>query len=349
MPASRRRRTSSRVRMPLSVTSSRPGSSMPCSSRVVSRLVSKVCRLRLLTPTTCGPILSARSSSVSSCTSTRAVIGKGGAPRPQAAGDVDTAVVVLTYADGRLATIRNSRRAPYGYDQRIELLGSEGTLAAENEIENLIRCGACDGFELTRPELLWRHALIRKERQRAQGFGGEIVQLTGDAILPSHWDAFWEFYQDTGARKWGQPYLTRRFFDIAQETLRDDMLLVFAMRGDTPVAGALNFIGRNTLYGRYWGCAEHHPCLHFELCYYQAIDFAIEHGLSRVEAGAQGEHKLARGYLPVPVHSVHWMADEGFSDAVAQYLEAEREAVDEEVEILTDYGPFRKTEAREQE
>jgi predicted N-acyltransferase len=137
---------------------------------------------------------------------------------------------------------------------------------------------------------------IRKERERAQAFGGEIVALTGDGIEPGHWDAFWRFYQDTGARKWGRPYLTRAFFDRAQETLRGDILLVLARRRGRWVAGALNFIGREALYGRYWGCVEEHDCLHFELCYYQAIDWAIAQGLARVEAGAQGEHKLARGY-----------------------------------------------------
>ncbi len=184
---------------------------------------------------------------------------------------------------------------------------------------------------------------IRKERRTAQDFGGEIVQLTGDQIQPEHWDAFWQFYQDTGSRKWGTPYLTRRFFDDAQESLRDDILLVLAMRHGRPVAGALNMIGRETLYGRYWGCVEDHPCLHFELCYYQAIDYAITHGLARVEAGAQGAHKLARGYLPVHCHSLHWIADEGFRNAVEQYLQAERAAVNDEIEVMTSYGPFRKT------
>ncbi|MEM1129632.1 MAG: GNAT family N-acetyltransferase [Pseudomonadota bacterium] len=185
---------------------------------------------------------------------------------------------------------------------------------------------------------------IRKERRTAQSFGGEILALSGDAIAPEHWDAFWRFYQDTGARKWGTPYLTRAFFDIAQERLRDDMLLVLATRDDRPIAGALNFIGRDALYGRYWGAVEDHDCLHFELCYYQAIDYAITQGLDRVEAGAQGSHKLARGYLPVTTHSLHWIRHEGFADAIAQYLEAERAAVDEEIEVLTAYGPFRKTD-----
>ncbi|WP_308917085.1 GNAT family N-acetyltransferase [Jannaschia sp. LMIT008] len=190
---------------------------------------------------------------------------------------------------------------------------------------------------------------IRKERAQAQGFGGTIHALTGDAIRSHHWDAFWRFYQDTGARKWGQPYLTRAFFDAAQECLRDDMLLVLAERDGTFVAGALNFIGRDTLFGRYWGCTEHHPALHFELCYYQAIDFAIAQGLSRVEAGAQGEHKLARGYLPVTCHSLHHIPNESFRDAVAQFLRAESRAVERDIEVLTGYGPFRRVEIEEQQ
>ncbi|MDG1471108.1 MAG: GNAT family N-acetyltransferase [Ascidiaceihabitans sp.] len=190
---------------------------------------------------------------------------------------------------------------------------------------------------------------IRKERAQAQAFGGEIVILRGDQIEPEHWDAFWEFYQDTGARKWGTPYLTRQFFDIAQETLRDDLALVLARRDGRWVAGALNFVGRDTLYGRYWGCNEHHPCLHFELCYYVAIDIAIADGLGTVEAGAQGQHKLARGYLPTQTHSLHWVGDPGFAEAIGSYLKAEREAVEEEIEILTEYGPFKRAEVEEQE
>ena len=189
---------------------------------------------------------------------------------------------------------------------------------------------------------------IRRERARARQFGGQIIALTGDQIEPRHWDAFWRFYQDTGARKWGTPYLTRSFFDLVQETMRDDVLLLLAQRDGEFVAGALNFIGRDTLYGRYWGCLEHHRFLHFELCYYRAIDFAIQHRLIRVEAGAQGEHKLARGYLPTTTHSLHWIADPGFRSAVKQFLDAERTAVDEANEILTSYGPFRKTGKEDQ-
>ena len=187
-----------------------------------------------------------------------------------------------------------------------------------------------------------KRKMIRKERETARGSGLDIRTLTGAQIEPAHWDAFWTFYQDTGGRKWGTPYLTRAFFDEIQATMRADVLLVLAFNGETPVAGALNFIGRDTLYGRYWGCIEDHPCLHFELCYYQAIDWAITHGLARVEAGAQGEHKLARGYLPMPVHSLHYIADRSFRNAVARYLVEERRAVDEEIEVLTAYGPFRR-------
>lgn len=190
---------------------------------------------------------------------------------------------------------------------------------------------------------------IRKERRVAQGFGGEVHALTGAEIQPEHWDAFWQFYQDTGARKWGTPYLTRDFFDQIQANMRQDVLLVLAKRDGHWVAGALNFIGRDTLFGRYWGCREDHPCLHFELCYYAAIDYAIAQSLTRVEAGAQGEHKLARGYMPVVTHSLHWIADAGFRRAVAQYLEEERQAVDQDIEVLTSYGPFKNTRSQEHE
>ncbi len=183
---------------------------------------------------------------------------------------------------------------------------------------------------------------IRRERRIAQSFGGEIVALTGGAIRSGHWDAFWDFYQDTGARKWGRPYLTRAFFDLAQGRIADDALMILAVRDGRPVAGALHFMGRATIFGRYWGAVEHHDCLHFELCYYQAIEYAIAHGFGAAEAGAQGDHKLARGYLPMETHSLHWMADPGLARAVAEYLEAERAAVDENIEVLTSLGPFRK-------
>ena len=183
---------------------------------------------------------------------------------------------------------------------------------------------------------------LRKERSKAQAFGGTIRHLTGDDLRPHHWDAFWAFYQDTGSRKWGRPYLTRAFFDHLHQTMRNDILLVLAERDGQPIAGALNFLGPDAIYGRYWGCVEDHPFLHFELCYHQAIDVAIARGLSRVEAGAQGEHKLARGYEPVATHSLHWVADEGFGRALADYLDRERDAMGDEIEALAGFTPFRK-------
>ncbi len=190
---------------------------------------------------------------------------------------------------------------------------------------------------------------IRREREDAQAFGGEIVALTGDALEPRHWAAMWRFYQDTGARKWGQPYLTRAFFDLAAQRLKGDVLLILALRDGRPVAGAMNLIGRDTLYGRYWGATEHIPFMHFELCYYQAIDWALAHGQLRVEAGAQGEHKIARGYKPVMCHSLHWIADDRFRAAIADFLDREREAVGEEIEVLTALGPFRRELREEQD
>jgi predicted N-acyltransferase len=185
---------------------------------------------------------------------------------------------------------------------------------------------------------------IRKERREALADGIDIEHLTGSDIKERHWDAFFDFYMDTGSRKWGRPYLNRQFFAQLGEAMPERCLLVMAKRGTRYVAGALNLIGGDCLYGRYWGSVEHHPCLHFEVCYYQAIDYAIAHGLSRVEAGAQGEHKLARGYLPTTTYSAHYIADPGFRRAVAHYLEQERAEVAETVAVLTEYGPYRRGE-----
>ncbi|MFL9839523.1 GNAT family N-acetyltransferase [Sphingomonas sp. ST-64] len=182
---------------------------------------------------------------------------------------------------------------------------------------------------------------IRKERERAVE-GLTIRHLTGTEITEAHWDAFWAFYQDTGSRKWGRPYLTRPFFSVLGETMGDRIVLMFAERDGRPIAGALNLVGGDALYGRYWGCVEDVPFLHFELCYYQAIDVAIARGLSRVEAGAQGEHKLARGYAPVTTWSAHYIPDPGFRRAIADYLVREREAVAQEQEYLGELAPFRK-------
>jgi predicted N-acyltransferase len=184
---------------------------------------------------------------------------------------------------------------------------------------------------------------LRKERAKAQA-GLEIVHLTGSDIKEVHWDAFWHFYQDTGSRKWGQPYLTRAFFSLLGERMADKVLLLLALRDGQPIAGALNLIGRDTLYGRYWGCSEEVPFLHFELCYYQAIDAAIARGLATVEAGAQGEHKLSRGYRPVATFSAHYIPDPGFRRAVADFVEREAEALSSDRDWLDERTPFRKSE-----
>jgi hypothetical protein len=182
---------------------------------------------------------------------------------------------------------------------------------------------------------------IRKER--AQAIDGLTVRhLTGPEITEAHWDAFWAFYQDTGSRKWGRPYLTREFFSMLSAEMPDQVLLIFAERAGLPIAGALNLIGTDALYGRYWGCVEEVPFLHFELCYYQAIDVAIARGLARVEAGAQGEHKLARGYQPVTTWSAHYIPNPGFRRAVADFLARERLAVEREQEYLGEMMPFKR-------
>jgi predicted N-acyltransferase len=187
-----------------------------------------------------------------------------------------------------------------------------------------------------------RRKTIRRERRDAQA-QVEIHRLTGGDLTEDHWDAFFRFYMDTGSRKWGRPYLTRPFFSLLGERMADRALLILARRGGRWIAGALNLIGDDCLYGRHWGCVEDVPFLHFELCYYQAIEWAIERGLARVEAGAQGQHKIARGYLPRPVYSAHWIADPALRDPVERFLQQERTAVDQEMEWLEEeFSPFRE-------
>jgi len=187
-----------------------------------------------------------------------------------------------------------------------------------------------------------RRKTIRRERREANA-GVEIRIFTGAEITEDHWDAFFAFYMDTGERKWGRPYLNRLFFSLIGERMADQIALVMAKKDGRWIAGALNFVGGDTLYGRQWGAIEHRPFLHFELCYYQAIDFAIARGLKTVEAGAQGQHKLARGYLPRPVYSAHWIEHPGLRGAVAEYLARERPAVEAEMDVLeAEFSPFRQ-------
>jgi uncharacterized protein len=188
---------------------------------------------------------------------------------------------------------------------------------------------------------------IRKERASIGAAGIEIEWVTGSDLKETHWDAFYKFYIDTGSRKWGSPYLTRRFFSLIGERMPDDVLLILAKRRGRIIAGALNFIGGEALYGRNWGCLEQHANLHFDVCYYQAIDFAIQRKLTRVEAGAQGQHKLARGYLPVKTYSLHYLAHPGLARAVADYLEHERMGISESQALLAEHSPFRKEEAHD--
>lgn len=188
---------------------------------------------------------------------------------------------------------------------------------------------------------------IRRERRGALENGVEVTPLTGKAITEEHWDAFYQCYLSTGRSKWGRPYLTRRFFSLIGGTMAEKILLILCRRAGRTIAGAINFIGDDALYGRNWGCIEEHPFLHFEACYYQAIDFAITRGLARVEAGAQGAHKLARGYLPCPTYSAHWIKDPRFRTAVRDYLVHERAQVSENAQYLEGHSPFRRNPVEE--
>ena len=192
-----------------------------------------------------------------------------------------------------------------------------------------------------------RHRKTTRRERRDAVEGLTVRWVTGSDLTEADWDAFFSFYMDTGGRKWGRPYLNRKFFSLLSAAMADRILLIIAYEGRTPVAGTLNMIGADTLYGRYWGCLREVPFLHFELCYYQAIDFAIQRGLRTVEAGAQGEHKLARGYEPATTRSVHWIGHPGLRHAVAKFVEQERASVREEQEVLAAYTPFRKGDDRQ--
>jgi predicted N-acyltransferase len=220
-------------------------------------------------------------------------------------------------------------------------MGGEGMLLRQNQQYHWLNAGYASFDEFLGALSSGRRKTIRRERRDAAA-GLEILALTGADLTEEHWDAFFAFYMDTGARKWGQPYLNRRFFSLLGERMADRVLLILARRGGRWIAGALNLIGGDCLYGRNWGCVENVPFLHFELCYYQAIEWAIDHGLARVEAGAQGQHKIARGYLPTAVYSAHFIADPALAGAVARFLEAERREVQGEMDWLAEeYSPFK--------
>ena len=221
-------------------------------------------------------------------------------------------------------------------------MGQDGLLLRQDQQYHWVDDGYATFDDFLAALSSGRRKTIRRERRDAQ-VGLEFAALSGADLREEHWDAFFEFYMDTGQRKWGRPYLNRRFFSLLGERMADRVLLVMARRDGRWIAGALNLIGGDTLFGRNWGALEHVPFLHFELCYYQAIEQAIARGLKRVEAGAQGEHKIARGYLPSPVYSAHWIADPALRTPVARYLEQERAQVQSEMAMLeAEYSPFRE-------
>lgn len=223
-----------------------------------------------------------------------------------------------------------------------DLLGKHGYLLRNDQQFHFVNEDYGDFDDFLSALVSRKRKTIRRERRCAAQDGIDIAHLTGSDLTEGIWDAFFEFYMDTGERKWGRPYLNRRFFSLLGERMADRLLLIMARRDGRYIAGALNVIGSDALYGRYWGATENIPFLHFELCYYQAIDWGIAHGLDRVEAGAQGEHKLARGYKPTTTYSAHWLRDRGFRKAVADYLGRERLQVAIDHEALAKFLPFRQ-------
>ncbi len=267
-------------------------------------------------------------------------------PRLIAHPDADAATVQQTLIQGALTLCErldlSSLHVNFPTEPEWRLMGDQGLLLRQ-DMQFIWRNDGYQTFDDFLAALSSnRRKTIRRERRDAQA-DLDIRVLTGGDITEAHWDAFFAFYMDTGSRKWGRPYLTRAFFSLVGQSMADRIALMMAFRDDTPIAGALNFIGRDALYGRQWGALEEVPFLHFELCYYQAIDFAIARGLSRVEAGAQGEHKIARGYLPTPVYSAHHIADMALRVPVERYLEQERRGVEAEIAGLTaELSPFRR-------
>ena len=229
-----------------------------------------------------------------------------------------------------------------------ETLGAEGFLQRTNKQFHFFDKGYGDFEGFLNSLASRKRKAIRRERKDALSAGVEIEWATGKDLTKAHWDAFYAFYMDTGSRKWGTPYLTRKFFTLLSETMADRVLLIMAKREGRYIAGALNLIGDDALYGRNWGCNEEHPFLHFEVCYYPAIDFALSRGLKRVEAGAQGEHKLLRGYEPIETYSAHAIADPRLEKAVDQFLREERREMARVIEAYAEHTPFRKGELQQE-
>ncbi len=238
----------------------------------------------------------------------------------------------------------SSLHVTFPTEEEWNLMGEAGLLLRTAEQFHWLNRGYAEFDDFLGQLASRKRKAIRKERREAMASGIEIEAITGRDLNEDHWDAFFAFYMDTGSRKWGSPYLNRRFFSLLGERMGESVVLMLCRRDGRPIAGALNLVGGDTLYGRYWGCVEDHRFLHFETCYYRSIDYAIAHGLAKVEAGAQGPHKLARGYEPVTTYSAHWVRDAGFHEALDRYLEAERREVAAEIDYLGKRTPFRKVE-----
>ncbi len=264
--------------------------------------------------------------------------------RPGPKADAVRALLADAMVDVCRQSQASSVHVTFATQPEWELLGARGYLQRTHQQFHWENAGYSSFDDFLGALASRKRKAIRRERQEALANGVTVHRITGAELTEEVWDAFFHFYMETGSRKWGRPYLTREFYSIIGQSMANQILLVMARRDGRWIAGAINFIGSDTLFGRHWGAIEHHPFLHFEVCYYQAIEYAIAHGLKRVEAGAQGEHKLARGYLPVTTYSAHFIADPGLRRAVADFLTRERDFVAEANEELTEAGPFRKVE-----
>ncbi|MEK1931039.1 MAG: GNAT family N-acetyltransferase [Pararhizobium sp.] len=267
-------------------------------------------------------------------------------PRLLSATGADTGAVRQSLTAGLQELARrhkvSSAHVTFVPEQEIPTFERAGFLHRTDQQFHFVNDGYASHSDFLETLASRKRKALKKERRTALEHGISIDWLTGKDLTENVWDQFFAFYMDTGSRKWGRPYLTRKFYSLIGERMADDILLVMAKRNGRYMAGAINFIGSDALYGRHWGAIEDHPFLHFEVCYHQAIDFALSRGLKRVEAGAQGEHKLARGYLPVTTHSAHFIAHPGLKRAVADYLERERREVEQIGDILADHSPFRR-------
>ena len=264
--------------------------------------------------------------------------------RPEAAGGGIEARMAQTMAALAERAGLSSAHVTFATEEEAGLLAAEGWLLRLGEQYHWQNRGYASFEDFLAQLSSRKRKAIRKEREQARALGLNLLTLSGEDIRAHHWDAFFRFYQDTGSRKWGQPYLTRDFFARLGDSLAERVVLMLATDGARPVAGALNLLGGDTLYGRYWGSDGAYRFLHFDLCYYRAIDFAIAHGVARVEAGAQGEHKISRGYLPVPTRSLHWIVDEGFRRAVARFLADERATIARDIAQSAEAGPYRRSD-----